>query len=170
MAFALGHPIETVDIVPDQQAHRLGECVGDAGDFEDDLQEWEEHEHPQRLREKIMRSLAGRIAEELHIGTQFEIESMDMDSDMAIAIELALTLESDEEKATALLIELEGHCRRQLETAAMHHAVRQMAAKLIDSKTLSGAQAKAVFEACSRAFLKLELRRKHSVGARRDIP
>src|SRR5579862_6100298 len=64
MAFALGHRIKTVDIVPNRAAHRLGECIGDARDFAGDMQEWEEHEHPQRLREKIMRSLAGRIAEE----------------------------------------------------------------------------------------------------------
>jgi hypothetical protein len=152
MAFALGHPIKTVDILPNRAAHRLGECIGDASDFAVDMQEWEEHEHPQRLREKIMRSLAGRIAEELHVGTVFGLVSVDGDSDTAAATELALTLECDEEKATALLVELEESCRRQLGTAAMHHAVRQLAAKLLDTKTLSGAEAKAVFEAAVDGF------------------
>src|SRR5579862_6592072 len=152
MAFALFHPIETVDIVPNRAVHRLGECIGDATDFASDMQEWEEHEHPRRLRKKIMRSLAGRIAEELHVGTVFGLVMIDGDSDTAAATELALTLESDEEKATALLVELEDSCRRQLGTAAMRHAVRQLAIKLIDAKTLSGAEAKAVFEVAQDGF------------------
>jgi hypothetical protein len=157
MAFTLGHPIETVDIVPNHDAHRLGECVADASDYASDIKEWEENEHPQRLREKIMRSLAGRIAEELHIGTQFEFVSLEGDSDTAAAVELALTLENDEEKATALLTELEESCRRQLGTAPMFHAVRQLAAKLLDTKTLSGVEAKAVFEAAVNGFCHKDL-------------
>ena len=157
MAFALGHPIETVDIVPNRAAHRLGACIGDASDFAADMQEWEKHEHPQRLREKIMRSLAGRIAEELHVGTQFEPVNVEGESDIATAIDLALTLESDEEKATALLVELEESCRRQLGTASMHRAVHMLALKLLDTKTLSGAEAKAVFGAAVDGLSQKEL-------------
>jgi len=131
MALVFDRPVQKVSILPDQR--RLGHC---------EFRKGVSRASQDRLEADILILLAGVVAEALHSGAyNWPGAALDMQSVRRLAL-----MRSGKSQADKLTRRLLAKTEHLLQKAQHWNAVEQIAADLLEKKSISGRAARHVFE------------------------